>query len=264
MSVSLFKNTAGQSFFFELLTSAGAPVTSGAVTGYVTKDAAAQGALAGTVTHVGHGQYRVDLTQADTNGDVLGFLFTHATGIQVNLSVRTTSAAAAATALAGTWTYDPTLMQSATAGTYSGSTVGLRNQIRFVIQDIQAARPLMVDAEIDWAQTLESNQYMAAAMCCEILVARAGNIRSKRVGALALEYDVEFYRGLAATLRARGLSNQVPYCGGISISDKIAQQDDSDWVPVRFFRGMFDNPRASQPTPGSAQNQTGYNSPGAY
>jgi hypothetical protein len=264
MSVSLFKNAAGQSFFFELLTAAGAPVTSGAVTGYVTKDVAAQGALAGTITHVGNGQYRVDLTQADTNADTLGYLFTHATGVPVNLSVRTTAAAAAATALAGTWSYDPTLMTSTTAGAYAGSTVGLRNQIRFVIQDIQAARPLMVDAEVDWAQTLEANQYMAAALCCEILVARAGNIRSKRVGALSLDYDVEFYRGLAATLRARGLSNQVPYCGGISISDKLAQQDNGDWVPPRFFRGMFDNPRAQQPSAGSVQNQTGYNSPGAY
>ena len=65
--VRLYKNTSGQSFFFELLTSAGAPVTSGTVTGYVTKDAGAQGALGGSVTHVGNGQYRVDLTQADTN-----------------------------------------------------------------------------------------------------------------------------------------------------------------------------------------------------
>jgi hypothetical protein len=262
--VRIYKNTSGQSFFFELLTSAGAAVTTGTVTGYVTKDAAAQAALAGTITHVANGQYRVALTQADTNADVLGYLFTHATGLQVNVSVATEAAAAAATALAGTWSYDPTLMESATVGTYTGSTVGLRNQIRWVIQDTQAARPLMVDAEIDWAQTLEENQYMAAALCCEILVARAGNTSSKRVGALAITYDVEFYRGLAAVLRGRGMSHQTPYCGGISIADKLAQQDDSDWVPVRFFRGMFDNTRANQPSAGSTQNQTGYNSPGSY
>ena len=262
MSVSLFKNASGQQFFFELLTSAGVPVTSGTVTGYVTKDSAAQGALTGTITHVGNGQYRVDLTQADTNADVLGFLFTHATGVQVNLSVRTTASAAIASALAGTWTYDPTLMESATAGSYSGSTVGMRNQIRWVLQDVQAVRPLMVDAEIDWAQTLEANAYMAAAMCCEILVARAGNVKSKSVGPLSVDYDVEFYRGLASTLRSRGLSNQMPYCGGISISDKLAQQDDTDWVPVRFFRGMFDNPRAQQPSPNVEQRQSSY--PGGY
>jgi hypothetical protein len=264
VSVSLFKNVAGQSFFFELLTILGAAVTSGTVTGYVTKDAGVQGALAGTITHVGNGQYRVDLTQADTNADTLGYLFTHATGLAVSVTVRTTAAAAAATALAGTWSYDPTLMESVTVGTYTGSTVGVRNQIRWVIQDTQSARPLMVDAEIDWAQTIEENRYMAAAFCCESLVARAGNVKDKRVGGLSLTYDVEFYRGLAATLRAKGMSHQTPYCGGLSVADKLAQQDDSDWVPVRFFRGMFDNPRATQPSAGSAQNQTGYNSPGAY
>lgn len=146
------------------------------------------------------------------------------------------------------WTYDPTQMLSTTAGTYAGSTVGMRNQIRFVVQDVQTARQLLQDAEVDWVQTLEANAYMMAAMCCEILVARAGNVKSKTVGPLSLTYDPEFYRGLAATLRARGMTNQMPYCGGISIADKVAQQDNPDWVPPRFFRGMFDNPGAQQPS----------------
>lgn len=159
------------------------------------------------------------------------------------------------------WTYDPTEMQNATVGTYAGSTVGVRNQIRFVVQDVQTARQLLQDAEIDWVQTIESNAYMMAAMCCEILVARAGNIKSKAVGSLSLTYDPGFYLGLAATLRSRGLTNQMPYCGGISISDKNAQYDDPDWVPVRFFRGEFDNPEASQPSPGP---QAPYGGPGSF
>ena len=158
------------------------------------------------------------------------------------------------------WTYDATQMQSTTVGTYTGSTIGMRNQIRFVVQDVRTERQLLQDAEIDWVQTLEANAYMMAAFCCEILVARAGNVKSKSVDGLSLSYDVEFYRGLAATLRSRGLSNQMPYCGGISISDKQAQEDDTDWVPPRFFRGMFDNPRAEQPSPG-AEQPSGYPGP---
>ena len=60
------------------------------------------------------------------------------------------------------------------------------------------------------------------------------------------------------------MTHQLPYVGGISIADKMAQQDDPDWVPARFFRGMFDNSRASQPAAGYEPNQTGYNAPGAY
>jgi hypothetical protein len=157
------------------------------------------------------------------------------------------------------WTYVVTDMLSTTAGEYTGSTVGLRTQIRFVIQDNQPARHLLDDAEIDWIQTQEMNQYMMAAACCEILVARAGNVKSKRVGDLSVDYDVEFYRGLAARLRARGLSYQVPYAGGVSTADKLAQEDDTDWVPSRIFRGIFDNARASQPTPGpTSTDRTGY------
>ena len=268
MSVRLFKNVSGQSFFFELVDVNGDAVTGGAVVAYVTKDAGAQAGLTGSVAAVGNGQYRCDLSQSDTNADMLGYLFTNPTAspvaIPVSVTVRTDAAAAAATALAGTWSYDPTLMASATAGLYAGSTVGVRNQIRFVIQDNQPARPLIVDGEIDWMQAQEANAYMAAAACCETLVARAGNVQSKGVGPLRLAYSPEFYAGLAATLRARGMTYQVPYVGGISIADKLAQQDDPDWVPVRFFRGEFDNPRAQQPTAGSQANQTGYNSPGAY
>ena len=160
------------------------------------------------------------------------------------------------------WTYDPEEMQSTTAGTYAGSTVGMRNQIRFVVQDVRTERQLLQDAEIDWVQTLEANAYMMAALCCEILVARAGNVKSKTVGGMSLTYDVEFYSGLAATLRSRGLTNQMPYCGGISISDKLAQQASTDWVPPRFFRGMFDNPRAVQPSASVEDGNGNYGGPG--
>jgi len=157
------------------------------------------------------------------------------------------------------WTYVVTDMLSTTAGEYTGSTVGLRTQIRFVIQDNVTTRQLLADEEIDWIQTQEMNCYMMAAACCEILVARAGNVKSKRVGDLSVDYDVEFYRGLAARLRARGLSYQVPYVGGVSTADKLAQEDDTDWVPSRIFRGIFDNARASQPTPGpTSTDRTGY------
>lgn len=148
------------------------------------------------------------------------------------------------------WTYDPTQFASAAAGTYPGSTIGERNQIRFLIQDTQTLRQLMQDEEIDWQQTKEANGFFAAAACCEQLVARAGGVTSKTVGPFSLGYDPMVYRGLAASLRARGCGHQVPYAGGISIADKTAQQDNADAVQPAFFRGIFDNRRAAQPSPG--------------
>lgn len=151
------------------------------------------------------------------------------------------------------WTYDlQQLLSAEQSQFYPPATVGLRNQIRFVLQDTDPTRPLLQDEEIDWIQTQEANQYMMAAACAETLVARQGNLKSKNIGPLQASYDAGFYRGLAARLRARGMTYQVPYVGGISIADKLAQEDDGDWVPPAIFRGIFDNTRATQPTPGSA------------
>ena len=148
------------------------------------------------------------------------------------------------------WSYDSSQFLSTTPGIYPPATLGTRNQVRFWIQDTQSARPLLQDAEVDWAITQEANVYMAAAACCDLLVAKAGNVKMRKVGDLELTYDPQFYRALADTLRARGAGHQMPYAGGISIADKIAQENDPDWVPPRMFRGEFDNPNADQPQPG--------------
>ena len=148
------------------------------------------------------------------------------------------------------WSYNAAQFTSPTVSPYyAPATVGVRYQIRFWIQDTVASRQLLLDEEIDWTQTTEANVFMAAAACCDLLVAKAGSVKTRKVGDLEITYDPAFYRALAGTLRARGASGQVPYAGGISISDKIAQENDPDWVPPLSFRGEFNNPSAEQPTP---------------
>jgi hypothetical protein len=160
------------------------------------------------------------------------------------------------------WTYDVTKFTDGTAGTYPTSTLGLRYQIRLLLQDNQSNRPLLQDEEIDWLQTQEMNAYMAAARCCDMLIARAGSIRMKRVSELVLEYDPKFYQSLAFQLRARGMTYQMPFAGGISISDKLAQQSDIDAVVPLFFRGFADNPYTRHPAPGE-QPSAAINNPNA-
>lgn len=150
------------------------------------------------------------------------------------------------------WTYDPTAMDSTEVGIYIGSTIGQRYQIRFFIQDTNTNRQLVQDSEIDWMQTQEANVYMAAAACCDMLIAKAGAVKSKTIGDLSITYDPHFYVMLGAQLRSRGMTYQIPYAGGISIADKVAVQDDSDWVTPAISRGLDDNPGAPKPqTPSS-------------
>lgn len=162
------------------------------------------------------------------------------------------------------FTYDPTAFASVAPGYSTGSTIGVRNIIRFLVQDrgfstgsgtTSTAKPFKLsDEEIDLVQTVESNPFMMAARCARTLAANAGNVIDRKVGDLDLKYDSKFYNALAVDLEARGATYQVPTIGGISLADKLAQEADADWVPPRFFTGEFDNPRAAQPAPGQNTN----------
>jgi len=125
------------------------------------------------------------------------------------------------------------------------------NQLRFLIQDTQSARPLCSDDELEWLISSEANVYMAAAAACDILVAKSGNVKTRWIGDLRVTLDTGMYRGLATMYRARGAGHQVPFAGGISVIDKQTQQDDTDAVQPRVFKTLLDNQRADQPTPGA-------------
>jgi hypothetical protein len=157
------------------------------------------------------------------------------------------------------WTYDNTQFESTTAGTYTGSTVGVRYQVRFMIQDISTSRQLVQDQEIDWIQTQEMNSYMTAAAICDMLVAKGGIIKRKKIDELDITYDPMFYRELGGKLRARGMSYQVPYAGGISVADKLAAEADTDWVAPLIMRNLDNNPQAPGPSSPAVNQGAGSN-----
>lgn len=128
-----------------------------------------------------------------------------------------------------------------------------KDTVRFLIQDVQSTRPLCADEEIVWALASEANVYTAAALCCDILVARSANVKNRWIGDLRVSNDPTFYRGLALILRSKGASHQMPFAGGISLADKQEQQQDPDATQPRAFRTLLDNPRVDQPSPGGDQ-----------
>lgn len=146
------------------------------------------------------------------------------------------------------WTYDTTQFNSSVAGSYSGSTIGERYQVRFLVQDIHTARQLFEDEEIDWAVSTEENVYTAAASLCDVLVSRANGVKSKKISDFSIIYDIGFYETRGAMLRARGAGHQMPYAGGISSNDKQAQRNDPDWVAPSFARNLDENPAAPKPS----------------
>lgn len=71
----------------------GTAITSGTVNGHRSIDGGSQASVTGTVSHKGNGQWELAMSQADTNGDEIGFLFTHTSGIPVSISIVTQVAA---------------------------------------------------------------------------------------------------------------------------------------------------------------------------
>jgi hypothetical protein len=88
----LRKNTAGQHFCFALVNaSTGAALTGATVSAYRSIDGAAQVSATGTVTETANGQYSFAPSQADTNGNQIGFLFIAASAIPLNINIVTTA-----------------------------------------------------------------------------------------------------------------------------------------------------------------------------
>lgn len=72
----LKKNTAFSGFSLVMFNTAGAAATGKTVSGSVSIDGGAFGALTNSVSEIGSGAYKVNLDAADTNGNDLLFLFT--------------------------------------------------------------------------------------------------------------------------------------------------------------------------------------------
>jgi hypothetical protein len=81
------KNVAGQLLHFALVSKTdGSAVTSGTTTAYVTIEGGSQ-STGGTATHEGNGQWSYAPSQAETNGNSVGFLFVNTNAILVNLQL---------------------------------------------------------------------------------------------------------------------------------------------------------------------------------
>ena len=81
------KNVAGQNIEGQMLARTdGSPLTT-SVSVFVTVDNGTQTAGGGTTTHKGNGQWNYAPTQAETNGNHVAFLFTHASGVNQVVNV---------------------------------------------------------------------------------------------------------------------------------------------------------------------------------
>lgn len=89
------------------------------------------------------------------------------------------------------------------------------------------------------------NVYLAASEAA--MAEMAVNVSAptnRKVGDLSVSFSADYlrFRDLSRSLRKRGLRAIKPFAGGITISNKDAERDESDRVAPAFAVGQFDNP----------------------
>ena len=140
------------------------------------------------------------------------------------------------------------------AWTYGGDpSANARDAIRFLIGDTDTNDQLLLDAEVAWvnnqvtgSDTATTGLYDAAYRCCLMIASKFSRLADKSVGDLnvVMSQKSKQYREQAEELKAlvaREGGVPTPYAGGISISDKEIDLDNSDIVHY-FGVGQFNDP----------------------
>lgn len=130
---------------------------------------------------------------------------------------------------------------------YSGNPAASDiDAVRFYIGDTDTTAEMLTDAEITALVTLAGGDTLLAAVyAAEGLAGKYARRVDKSVGDLSISYSQtsKQFSDLAALLRRRYSigSAPAPYAGGISISDKAAQESDTDRVRPAFTRTLHNN-----------------------
>jgi hypothetical protein len=132
------------------------------------------------------------------------------------------------------WTYDPSVI--AATPLY---------QVRNMIGDTVQANPQLQDEEVRFWLSQRSSVWGAAAECCRALATQYSRSIDQTAGDTGVKYSqmAKAYASRATTFEARAaaMGSGTPYAGGISITDKINQELNTDRVDPQFNIGMTDD-----------------------
>lgn len=224
------KNTAGQFIYFALVNAAsGAALTGATVTAYRSLDNAAQASATGTTTELGNGQYRFDLSQADTNGDYGSFLFIATGAVPVEKTVVFTGANitldAFGAALASAWT-------STRAG-YLDSVVLAQNANQRTVQ-ITGSNHIAADVHEFQAGVITAGDFAANAITA---------------AALATDAVAEIQSGLATTAGVDAALTEIKGAGWDSSTDTLEKiRDASGGATVNVLPLAASDPQRQEGT----------------
>lgn len=127
------------------------------------------------------------------------------------------------------WTYDVTLLNTTP-----------KYQVRMLVRDTDASRPLVQDEEIEFVLTTTPNIYFASATIADMIAKQYALQPDTKTDIFSETYNniAPSYTKLAESLRKEGMksSSASLYAGGISVADKVAREGNPDRVAPYFTR----------------------------
>lgn len=126
------------------------------------------------------------------------------------------------------------------------SGVANKDQVRLLIGDTISTAPIFQDEELGQFLVLRPSMYGAAQLACTAAAAKYSAQVNEAAGDRKKEFSdlAKAFRAAAAQygMLASVAGGGAPYSGGISISDKLIDRQNSDSVQPAFQEGMDDNP----------------------
>lgn len=122
---------------------------------------------------------------------------------------------------------------------YSGDpSTSPNDELRFILGDTDPNNPLFTDEEIQYMLDTAGSVYGAALLGCNSLIARYAGEVSRTIGSLSVSASdkMKHYITLRDTIKSGAARAALPYAGGISKSDKLAREEDTDRVQPFFTR----------------------------
>lgn len=133
----------------------------------------------------------------------------------------------------GVWTY---------SGNPGHSAVDLT---RFLLGDTDPSDPLLTNGEIEWTLSQYNNTPLVAAIrACEGVIAKFSRMSDEAVGQVKINFrqKAQNMRDLQITLRQRlAMEDAAPFAGGISVSQKQQNVQNTDNVRPDFAKHMMEN-----------------------
>ena len=127
--------------------------------------------------------------------------------------------------------------------TYSGDpSQSTLDEVRFLIGDTCPCDQLLQDEEIKYLIASEVDIVSAAVKGAETIAAKFSRLSDESVGQVSVRYSQksEQYWKLSLKLKSDAALSCIPYCGGISKSDKETQELDDDRVKPKFTKELHD------------------------